>query len=67
MYKASFYPEHHTNDVGSFVTDGKSYLGVWVTDGMVHLDEIKIEGKRQMKIKDFLNGYDISHLKIKHS
>jgi len=32
---------------------------------MVHLDEIKIEGKRQMKIKDFLNGYEISHLKIK--
>ena len=65
VYKASFYREHHTKDIGSFVTDGKSYLGVWVTDGMVHLDEIKIEGKRQMKIKDFLNGYEISHLKIK--
>ena len=64
VYNASFHPMNHAHDRGSFITDGKSYLGVWVSDGIEHFDEIKIEGKRQMYIKDFLNGYDISPLNI---
>lgn len=64
VYEATFYPQEHNGTAGSFVSDGKTYLGVWVRDGLIHLTRVKLEGKRLMPIHDFLNGYDISHLNI---
>ncbi|PCJ66554.1 MAG: methionyl-tRNA formyltransferase [Bacteroidetes bacterium] len=64
VYQTSFQSLQHTNSIGQYITNGKNSLGVYVSDGIVYLEDIKLQGKRQMKIKDFLNGYDISHLKI---
>ena len=45
---------------GSFLSDNKSYLKMKCADGYVDVLTIKMEGKRQMDIQTFLNGYDIS-------
>jgi methionyl-tRNA formyltransferase len=42
---------------GTLDSDGKSYLQFATTDGFVRALELKLEGKRQMSVKDFLNGY----------
>ena len=43
----------------TFETDGKSYLHIWADDGYLDVEDLQIQGKRRMKIKDFLNGYKI--------
>jgi methionyl-tRNA formyltransferase len=64
VYEAKFTTSNHNEKPGTFTSDGKGTLEVYVADGIVSLLDIKLQGKRQMKVKDFLNGYDISHLKI---
>ena len=44
---------------GSFLSDNKSYLKLKCSDGYIDVLTIKMEGKRQMDIQTFLNGYDI--------
>jgi methionyl-tRNA formyltransferase len=64
VYNATFEQQNHSKTAGTYISDGKSLLGLYVADGIVWLLDIKIEGKRQMKVRDFLNGYDISRLQI---
>ena len=41
---------------GDFVSDGKTFLKVRVTDGYLQLLDVQLEGKRRMPLRDFLNG-----------
>lgn len=43
---------------GSLIQDGKT-LKVAVEGGYFVLDEIQIQGKKRMKVEDFLNGYKL--------
>ena len=43
--------------IGTFVSDGKSYLRIACKGGYILADEVQMEGKRRMGVKDFLNGY----------
>ena len=45
-----------TEEIGKLDTDNKSYLRYSCHDGWVYLDEVQLEGKKRMTIKDFLNG-----------
>jgi methionyl-tRNA formyltransferase len=42
---------------GQYATDKKTYLKFACPDGMISLEEIQMEGKKKMKIDDFLRGY----------
>ena len=42
---------------GLFDTDGKTFLRFACADGYLHLLELQLEGKKKMKIEDFLRGY----------
>lgn len=42
---------------GSFHTDGSSYFKIATQDGFILVSRLQLQGRRQMKIKDFLNGY----------
>jgi methionyl-tRNA formyltransferase len=44
-------------EAGKIMTDQKSFLKFSTTDGYISLKEIQIEGKRKMKIEDFLRGW----------
>jgi methionyl-tRNA formyltransferase len=64
VVEASFLPSSHKYAIGEFLLLGKKQLAVAISDGLILLLELKLEGKRQMKIGDFLNGYDLGHLNL---
>lgn len=45
---------------GAFVSKGKD--GIWVScaDGYVSLEDVQLQGKKRMPVRDFLNGYQQS-------
>lgn len=62
VYEAKFYSSEVEAESGTFFSDNKKYLAVKVQNGILYLQDIKLEGKRRMKIGDFLNGFDASFL-----
>ena len=42
---------------GSFVTDKKSYLKFACKNGFIVVKELQLEGKKKLKVEDFLRGY----------
>ncbi len=49
--------EKHHYTASSFVTDQKTYLNVAVNGGFVSLQEVQLEGRKKMNIRDFLKGF----------
>ena len=43
--------------IGEFFTDGKSFLKFQSGAGMLEILELQLEGKKRMKVDDFLRGY----------
>ncbi|MDB5193262.1 MAG: methionyl-tRNA formyltransferase [Segetibacter sp.] len=46
-----------THSVGSVVTDHKTFLKFAAVDGYVFVLDLQLEGKKRMKVEDFLRGY----------
>lgn len=44
---------------GTWISDGKNYLRISTSDGLITVLELQMEGKRRMNVKDFLNGNKI--------
>ena len=42
---------------GGYDTDKKSYLKFACKDGFISVKELQLEGKKQLKVEDFLRGY----------
>ena len=42
---------------GQYITDKKTYLKFAGNDGYIHVTELQLEGKKKMKIDEFLRGY----------
>jgi methionyl-tRNA formyltransferase len=59
VYKAEAIEKSHTYSFGEIITDHKKYIHVACSGGFVSLIDIKLEGKKQMGVGDFLNGYKI--------
>jgi methionyl-tRNA formyltransferase len=57
LFSTSILPENPKEPVGSFVTDGKTYVRFACSDGYIQLNDIQWEGKKRMPIADFLRGY----------
>lgn len=57
IYRAAMEPAIHSDAPGSYLTDHKTYLKFAAADGYLHAKEIQLEGKKKMKIEDFLRGY----------
>ncbi|MBX2932141.1 MAG: methionyl-tRNA formyltransferase [Chitinophagaceae bacterium] len=51
---------HHTNSIGTIISDGKTFLKFTCLDGYIHVLELQLEGKKRMKIEDFLRGNKIN-------
>ncbi len=45
------------NKPGEIITDHKMFLKFTANDGFISLKEIQLEGKKKMKIEDFLRGW----------
>lgn len=43
--------------VGSYDTDGKTYLRFAASDGWVYAEDVQLQGKKRMPVVDFLRGF----------
>lgn len=57
IFKAISKQESHQQTVGSFHTDGKTFLDFACVDGWISVTELQLEGKKRMSVIDFLRGY----------
>ncbi len=64
IYKSHFESSKRVEKTGSLESDQKTYLKVKCSDGWVFLEEIRLEGKKQMKIFDFLRGFKFKNSHI---
>jgi len=65
ILKAGISDEPNTGHApGTILTDNKRYLKVACADGYIAILEIKMQGKKRMDVKSFLNGYKISGVEI---
>ncbi len=49
----------HKSDIGSILSDDKTYIKVACNDGFVNLLDVQLAGKKRMPLKDLLNGFKI--------
>jgi len=52
-----FIAENHNLKNGKIISDNKSYIKVAVANGFINLLELQMQGKKLLKVKDFLNGF----------
>lgn len=64
IYKCRYTYHHHQYAIGTYHSDGKSYLSVACKDGLIFLDEVQYEGKKRMPVRDFLNGINLKENKL---
>jgi methionyl-tRNA formyltransferase len=58
IYKSSFEEcDIDQSNIGKFQTDGKSYLYFIASNGKLFCEEVQLEGKKRMKIEEFLRGW----------
>ncbi|MBS1774331.1 MAG: methionyl-tRNA formyltransferase [Bacteroidetes bacterium] len=57
IYVSHFSTEEHHKPIGSYDTDGKTYLRFAAADGWLFVDELQLEGKKRMKTEEFLRGF----------
>jgi methionyl-tRNA formyltransferase len=57
IYEVDTEEKEHSEPIGTILTDHKSFLKIYVKDGLVSLKDIKVSGRSKMTIKDFLNGF----------
>ncbi len=61
LFKTSFILKKHKLEAGSFHSDNKSYIHISCKDGYISLKDLQLEGKKRMKVRDFLNGVNIDN------
>jgi len=60
VYESSFEAINHQEPIGKMMSDNKTFLKVACQDGYIHLLQIQLEGKKRMKVDEFLRGNKIS-------
>lgn len=63
IYACFVTNEISNGEIGSIQTDGKTFLRVHSNDYCLDIVELQLQGKKRMKIADFLRGFAISDKK----
>ena len=64
IFKCSKIESTDGIEPGRIVTDNKKYLKIKTKDGYIDVKDVKMQGKKKMDIKSFLNGYKIKDNKV---
>lgn len=56
IFKVLPFYQRHSKLPGIIETDGKNILRIYTLDGWIEINELQMEGKKRMMIKDFLLG-----------
>jgi methionyl-tRNA formyltransferase len=58
IYKTSVeILEQNKEKVGAIITDGKTFLKLVCSNGLLNIIELQLQGKKRMKIDEFLRGF----------
>jgi methionyl-tRNA formyltransferase len=57
VFSVDIEEENGAVEAGTMLTDDKNYIKIACQDGFLVLNELQIQGKRRMPVKDFLRGY----------
>ena len=60
IFKTRFEEKQHSAEVGTIVTDNKTYIKVACRDGLVAIEELQVAGKKRMAVRDLLLGLNIN-------
>jgi methionyl-tRNA formyltransferase len=58
IYKAGYQIEAHQKTLGEVATDKKTFLRFYAKGGYIDCLEIQLEGKKRMKVDEFLRGWN---------
>jgi methionyl-tRNA formyltransferase len=47
---------NHTQQAGSLISDETTFIKFACSNGYIHVLELQLEGKKKMKVVDFLRG-----------
>lgn len=61
VYRSSKELKAVTAAPGNMESDGKTFIKVAVQDGFVYLHELQLEGKKRMKVDEFLRGFPVQN------
>lgn len=56
VFEANVELINYNEPIGKFISDNKTYLKVACQDGYIYLQQIQLEGKKRMKVDEFLRG-----------
>jgi len=56
IYEVKPIEEIHQLAIGTYRTDGKTFLKIACSDGFIEILNLQMPGKKRMSIRDFLNG-----------
>lgn len=59
VYASSKETTAHDSEIGTFISDGKTFLKVAAQNGFIHLLDVQLEGRKRMPIEMFLMGNKI--------
>ena len=57
IYKVKIIEKKHNYQIGKIITDNKKYFRVAVSDGLIDIIELQLQGKKRLNIKEFLLGF----------
>lgn len=60
IYSSEIEISQHDYNVGTLLSDNKTFIKMACKDGFLSIIEIQISGKKRMKVKELLNGFDIT-------
>lgn len=59
IYSADKKQAPHSEPVGSYKSDGKTYLHFYTADGYIAVKDCQLEGKKRLSIEELLRGYKL--------
>ena len=59
IFKSSITNKQKNDEIGTIITDQKTFLNVATTDGLIGLQEVQLTGRKKMRIDEFLRGFPL--------
>ena len=56
---AAHIEEGHPACAGNLLSDGKSFLKITAKDGFIVADELQLEGKKRLRMSEFMRGFQL--------
>ncbi len=57
VYRSKKEASPNPSEIGSFLTDGKTFIKFACSNGYIHVLELQLEGKKKIGVEEFLRGY----------